>query len=270
MHILRLIFIAAAVGMLSAGCSSPDTRDTVGGDPPDGGFPTEAEPLNDGGLPTYKCRSATGPVKIDGLLDDAAWKDAPFSARFIRRRYSVPDMPPNIRTRMKMLHDKHNLYVGVECSDSDIWSTFTERDDPVMFEEAAVVFVDPLGNGRDYYGFYVNPLNAMLDLKLPSSTLEMRKKIWLECTRWNGEGIEHAVQVDGTVNKRNDEDSGWTLEIKLPFDTLGVRPMPGDSWRVQVGRIKKPRMSVIGVLSTWTNATVLHSAHDFGVLVFQE
>ena len=252
MTIQRLAFIIAAAQMFAAGCSQHDPN-----------------VLPRSGLPTYRCRFADEPVKIDGRLDDPAWKDAPFSAEFVRRRWKVLEMPPNVHTRMKMLHDESNLYIAIECRDSDIWSTFTGRDDPAMInEEAAVIYVDPLGNGRDYYGFFINPLNAMLDLKRLSGSLEMRRKIWLECTRWNGRGIEHAVHVDGTVHDRNDVDKGWTLEISLPFETLGVRPQDGDSWRVQVGRIKRPRSSGI-VFSFWSDARAFHVPRDFGVVVFQ-
>lgn len=258
MTLYRLPVFFVLMSVLAAGCSRPETREA-----------RNAINAAKRGLPTYRCRSASGPVKIDGLLDDAAWQDAPFSADFIRRRYEVPEMPANVHTRMKMLHDERALYIAVECKDSDIWGTFTELDDPVMFEEAVVIYVDPLGNGRGYYGFYINPLNAMLDLKRPDGSLEMRRRIWRECTRWNGEGIRHAVHVDGTVNKRSDVDNGWTLEMVLPFEALGVRPLAGDQWRVQVGRITRPRMSGI-VLSFWAETPMLHVPHYFGVLTFQQ
>jgi hypothetical protein len=250
----RFAFILIAAGV--AGCAGSGRRDII----------TAALDM---GLPTYRCRLAGGQIEIDGLLDDAPWQNAPFSADFIRRRYGVRQMPPGIRTRMKMLHDSHNLYIAIQCFDSDIWSTFTDRDDPVVFEEAAVVYVDPLGNGRDYYGIAVNPLNALLDLKRPDGSLDMSRRAWLECTRWNAEGIEHAVSVDGTVNERSDRDTAWTVEIKLPFDALGVRPLPGDAWRIQIGRNTRPRLSGI-VVSSWTDAVTLYSPNDFGVLVFQE
>ena len=103
MLISRLLLVVVAACLLGAGCSGPE---------PWG--PANAE------VPTYRCRLAAGPIKIDGSLDDPAWADAPFSADFIRRRVGVRIMPKNIHTRMKMLHDDGNLYVGVECRDSDI------------------------------------------------------------------------------------------------------------------------------------------------------
>lgn len=211
---------------------------------------------------------AQGPIKIDGLLDDPAWQDAPFSDDFLHFRLTVPEMPRKFGTHMKLLHDANNLYVAFDCVDSDIWSTFTNHDDPVMFEEAVLLHLDPLGNGRDYYGIYVNPLNAVLDVKRPGGAAEMSRRRWLECIQWNGAGIEHAVHVDGTVNKRGDVDNGWTVEIRVPFDTLGVRPKPGDCWLMQAGRMKKPRMSGT-VISTWTDTRNLYLPRDFGTLLFK-
>ncbi|NQT19802.1 MAG: carbohydrate-binding family 9-like protein [Planctomycetes bacterium] len=254
----RLLVVLILTILSAVGCSQPEA-----GNAPD------TIVLGDSSRPVYRCRLASGPVKIDGLLDDAAWEDAPFSAEFIRRTHVVPQMPASIGTRMKVLYDERALYIAVECKDSDIWSTFTQRDDPVVLEEAAVIYVDPLGNGRDYFGFHINPLNALVDLKRRSGTLETRPRIWRQWKSWNGEGIEHAVHVDGTVNKRGDVDNGWTVEIALPFDALGVRPRPGDQWRVQVGRMNRPRMGGI-VLSSWTKTSTLHMPSCFGVLVFQQ
>jgi len=249
-----LCILATSLAALAAGCAQVQQAD--------------AKPRSDGDRISYPCRIAAEPPAIDGSLDDPAWQDAPFSTDFINHRQEAPGLSPTLRTRAKLLYDDANLYVAIVCGDDDIWGTFDRRDDLVFLEEAAVVYLDPLSSGRDYYGSCVNPLNALFDLKRPSGTLDMTRRQGLECAAWNAEGFESAVSVDGTINKRSDQDTGWTVEMKIPFAALGMRPHPGDTWRMQVGRFDRPPSGGL-VVSSWTGAIILHDPHRFGVLLFR-
>jgi hypothetical protein len=60
---------------------------------------------------------------------------------------------------------------------------------------------------------------------------------------WELPGLEHAVQVDGTLNRPEIRDRGWTVEFALPWEGLkglmgGKRmpPRPGDSLRITAYR----------------------------------
>jgi len=222
-----------------------------------------APPARD--LPAYTCRAASQELKIDGDLSDPAWKDAPLTPPFALPFGSSLKTPG---TRMKILHDDCALYFAFECYDADIWCTFADRDDPVHLEEAIGLYVDPLGDGRDFYGFCINANNALLDLKRPSGAGVGTNK-WLEYVRWNAEGVEHAVKVQGTINSRNDTDTGWTLELKIPFDALEARPKPGDVWRLQAGRYEMPRYGGL-LVPTWSETTIMFDPRNFGKLIFTE
>ena len=239
------LVLVLAVAAIAAGCSVPEARVGVAA-------------LSPNSL-KYDCRPAKSTITIDGLLDDPAWQDAPFSEDFLVSS-AVRIMPDKLRTRMKVLYDDDSLYVALHTEDSDIWATYATRDDPVMYEKALLLNIDPLGNGRDYYGFYVNPLNTLLDLKQTGGGVEMSNRRWRKCVEWNGNGIEHAVHLDGTLNKRDDIDNGWTLELKVPFDAIGVRPAPGDVWLVQAGRI-----------DYWLGGKIISSwiKTGFGALIFR-
>src|SRR5262249_56633169 len=61
----------------------------------------------------YVCYRAPGPIRIDGRLDEAAWRAAPWSEEFVdiqgqRRRR------PRFRTRVKMLWDDRCLDLGAD------------------------------------------------------------------------------------------------------------------------------------------------------------
>jgi len=243
-NIAVLVFVAAAA--MLAGCSGPITSDGASRSRSD--------------QPLYQCRRAGGPITIDGSLDDPAWQDAPFSDLFFVSARGVRQMPDKLATRMKLLYDADSLYVAFDCEDGDIWSTFANHDDPVQFEKATLLNIDPLANGRSYVGIYINPLNAMLDLKATSGPPEISRRSWLQAIAWNGAGIEHAVQTRGTVNKRDDLDDRWTVEIRLPFSDLGVKPLPGDTWHIQAGRLDYWLGG--NIISGWTRS-------QFGDLTFR-
>ena len=247
------IVLMAAAAAIPA-CSGPNAN--VAGQP---GSANRAQ------QPIYDCRPATGTIVVDGAIDEPAWQNAPFSDVFLCDTFAVAagkarQLPDKLTTRMKTLYDSANLYVAIECEDSDIWASFAKHDDPIHFEKAALLNLDPLGNGRDYYGIYVNPLNAVLDLRSIGGRGQVSRKRWMESIRWNAKGVEHAVKVDGTINRRDDVDNKWTVELRVPFDDLGVRPMQGDTWRVNVGRMDYWLGSII--VSSWASA-------EFGTLVFK-
>jgi len=246
---VRVLGVAIQAGLLqAAGCAGPGAAVKQGG-----------AVVGSPGSPKYDCRPAAEPITLDGRLDEPAWQDAPFSEEFLVSS-TVRTMPDKLRTRMKLLYDKDSLYVGLQTEDSDIWCTYAGHDEPVMYEKALLFNVDPLGNGRDYYGFYVNPMNALLDIHAVGGVAEMSQRRWQKCVEWNAKGIRHAVQVDGTLNKRDDVDNGWTLELQVPFDAIGVRPAAGDAWLIQAGRIDYWLGGKI--MSSWTRAS-------FGALLFR-
>jgi Carbohydrate family 9 binding domain-like len=63
----------------------------------------------------YTCRRASSAIRIDGRLDDAAWRRAPWTARFVDIQ-GARQPRPRFRTRVKMLWDDAYLYVGAELA----------------------------------------------------------------------------------------------------------------------------------------------------------
>jgi hypothetical protein len=58
--------------------------------------------------------------------------------------------------------------------------------------------------------------------------------------RWNCPGLKIGIRVHGTLNNWQDTDTGWTLEVAIPFaslPTLDKRPPdPGTVWKFQLAR----------------------------------
>src|SRR5690348_687777 len=67
----------------------------------------------------YVCYRARDPIKIDGKLDDAAWRDAPWTDDFVDIEGDRRPRP-RFRTRAKMLWDEKYFYIGAELEEPHV------------------------------------------------------------------------------------------------------------------------------------------------------
>jgi hypothetical protein len=217
------------------------------------------------GRKRYVARRLKTPPKIDGKLDDAAWKDVAETTPFVN---TLSGAPVDQKTSAKIAYDDKNLYIAFSNQDSDIWANLTKHDDKLWTEEADEVMIDGDGDGKTYIELQVNPAGATFDSYLP--TYRKGQVDWES-------GMKAAVHVDGTLNKRDDTDKGWTVEIALPLEAVKGRaetgpkvpPKVGDVWRLNLYRMDTPKgQPQVG--SGWSPPLVpdFHALDRFGELVF--
>jgi hypothetical protein len=189
----------------------------------------------------YACRRAPSAVRIDGRLDDAAWQRAQWSAVFV----DIQDIQgrkqprPRFRTRVKMLWDDEYFYVGAELEEPHVWATLTEHDSVIFRDNDFEVFLNPSGDGRNYFEFEINALNTGWDLFLNKPYREGGKAD----NSWEIPGLRTAVAIQGTLNDGSDRDRGWTVELAFPWTAFASRapvrrPKPGEAWRVNFSRVE--------------------------------
>lgn len=187
----------------------------------------------------YVCYRASAPVQIDGKLDDAAWKKAPWTQYFVDIEGDARPKP-RFRTRAKMLWDDNYFYVAADLKEPHVWGTITNHDAVIFQDPDFEVFIDPDGDSHDYYEFEMNVLNTGWDLRLPKPYKDGGPAL----NEWEIPGLKTAVHVDGTINDPSDRDKGWTLEIAFPWKALGefsrtaAPPNEGDQWRVGFSRVE--------------------------------
>src|SRR5215831_21017831 len=162
---------------------------------------------------SYECRRAVRPMHIDGLLNDPDWKHAPWSESFVDIEGSAKPLP-RFRTRMKMLWDDGNLYIGAELEEPDIWATLTEHDSVIFHDNDFEVFLNPSGDSRNYFEFEINALNTSWDLFLPKPYREGGKAD----NSWEIPGLRSAVYIEGTLNDPRRRDRRWWVELAFPWD----------------------------------------------------
>ena len=177
-----------------------------------------------------ECRWATSPPKIDGLLDDAAWKNAQVVENFTSAWLPEGLRKPPTTTKARLLWDREYLYFAAEMEDWDVFANVTEQDGAIWTCDVFELFFKPAKDKTGYYEFEVNAANGKLDMFLPSRGAGGYNRHKTE----RGFHIESAVEVRGTLNNWSDKDKGWTVEGRIPwrdFISTGGRPAPGEVWQ---------------------------------------
>ncbi|MCP4676029.1 MAG: hypothetical protein GY854_11090 [Deltaproteobacteria bacterium] len=206
-------------------------------------------------------RAPSVPV-IDGEFENEdAWKGAVELGAFA---HTMTGDPVSRATTVRMMWDDKNLYVAMRAVDDYLKTRFTKHDDEVWKEDAFEVFLDPLGDKKDYYELQVSPAGVVFDSYLPAYRKNRNE--------WTSKMVAK-VTTDGKVNDDSDKDKGWTAELAIPFASLnkggGVPPQFGSKWRVNFFRVdittKKPRYSA------WSPPLRgdFHALDKFGEIVFQ-
>lgn len=186
-------------------------------------------PAND--LLEYNCPKVMTPPVIDGTLDDEAWKIAPTANLVLSEAGKIPVKTTTVR----MCWDDDNLYIAFDCADEDVWATLTKHDDPLYTEEVVEAFLSPDRDLTRHFEFVINPLNVTFDAEIHQ---EIGASDISVNAGWECAGLRTAVQVDGTVDDRTDIDRGWTVEVAIPFASLGrPTPEPGEEWLGNLYRI---------------------------------
>lgn len=158
----------------------------------------------------------TGPIDVDGKLDDPAWATAPVSDAFVQS-YPKPNAPATDPTQVRVLYDDDALYVGVRMFDAhpdSIVGQLTRRDPTSIYSDYVYVIVDSYHDRRTAFAFGVNPLGVQRDLLLFNDNDQD--------VNWDAVW-ESAATVDSL---------GWSAEFRIPFSQLRFGEMPANDQRV--------------------------------------
>jgi hypothetical protein len=245
-HLRLLCFVAAASPIL---LHAQDSR-----------FPC---PENE--VAHYTAYHINQPLKIDGRLDESVWRQAPRSPRF---KDILTGQPTLHSTYAAVLWDDTNLYVGYRIEEPFVRASFTTNNAPIWQENDVEIFIA----GRDaYYEFEINALNTTYEVffiwteayergGFAASPEFSRSNLvpfnGVDFTNhprgkrlghfdWHFPGKQTAVFVDGTLNKDDDHDRGWSVELAFPWkgmvwlakaDGRSAPPKEGDTWRIDFSR----------------------------------
>lgn len=174
-----------------------------------------------GAQPSIRVRRAARVPKLDGRLDDAAWKAAP--PQIVHAMAGG-----KAHTTVRLLHDAKNLYVAFECAEPDVAKMRTDpkgHDADIWNLECCEIFLDPTARRTSYLHFILGAS--------PGARYDGRQGFDPAATRedktWNP-AWQFAVHVDKAAKR-------WTAEAVIPFASLGVAaPKRGTTWAGNFGR----------------------------------
>jgi len=188
----------------------------------------------------YVCYQTSEPLQIDGKDTEPMWQNAPWTSSFIDIEGDSKPVPA-FQTQAKMLWDKEYFYFFAKLEEPHIWAKLTQRDAVIYYDDDFEIFIDPDGDGHNYYEFEVNAFNTLWDLFLTHPYYLKKDPNYL--FNWTIPNVKTAVHVEGTVNNPNDKDQFWSVEFAIPWDALEEMsgrqrlPKPGEQWRVNFSRV---------------------------------
>jgi Carbohydrate family 9 binding domain-like len=233
---------------------------------------------------TYTAPRVDHDITVDGRASEPAWQDAPWSSLFVDIEGSAKPAPRHA-TRVKMLWSERYLFVYAEMIEPHVWATLTQKNSVIYHDNAFEIFLDPSGNGENYYEFEINALGTLWELTLEKPYRRGGKPRH----GTNLPSLRSAVQVEGTLNDPRDLDRKWSCEIAIPLTELKqigvpavVPPEAGDVWRINFSRVqwrldvvegryvRRPRGTDPASNWVWSPIGVIdmHVPEKWGTLVF--
>ena len=170
--------------------------------------------------PTLRIGAASGALRIDGRLDDAAWAGAD-SIDGLTEIEPREGASPSGRTVIKVLAAADAIIIGVRADDPEpagIVAFARERDAALANEDHLKIVLDTYQDGRSGYIFAMNPNGARYDA--------------LVADRGEGEDANWDAVWEGRAARTA---TGWSAEIRIPAQSLLFRTGLAD-WGFNVQR----------------------------------
>jgi hypothetical protein len=179
--------------------------------------------------PSAEAKKVAKTIKIDGILNEASWKDAAPINNFIEFRPTAfkPESIQN-KTEAFIMYNNDGIYVGGKCYEATVDSISKE-----------LVGRDGFGN-NDYFGFvmdtyddkinafeyFVTPLGEQFDAKVTGNGNNGGEDF-----SWNAVWDSKCVI----------EKDGWTFEIFIPFSAIRFGKGATQKWGLNFFRNREKR-----------------------------
>ena len=169
--------------------------------------------------PAIQAIRLSRPVRIDGVLDDEAWRTATPVTRFLQRE-PEQGAPPRQSTEVWVAYDEDAIYFAARCHDlhpDSVLARLTRRDNDSR-SDAFYAFIDPLHDHRTGYYFGISAAGTLYDGAVYNDG-------WDDDT-WDGVW-EARARRDG---------EGWSAEMRVPFSQLRYQSGEAPVWGVNFKR----------------------------------
>ena len=169
------------------------------------------------GAASLAAARASGPIRIDGRLDDAAWNAATPATEFIQLD-PAEGQPVSERTEVRVLYDDEALYIGARLHDTGrVMTRLGRRDMTMEASDWLTVILDSYHDHRTAFGLEINPSGVRRD--------QTRSEVG-EDNSW-----DPVWEAKTTI-----DSAGWTAEMRIPFSQLRFNAAAEQTWGIQVER----------------------------------
>lgn len=181
-------------------------------------FATHAQSTAQKSLPAKR---TTATIKIDGRIDEPAWKEAVPATQLIEWR-PTPDRVEDStnRTVVYLLYDNTSVYIGGYCYErtKDSISRELIGRDLVGVNDFVGIIFDTYYDKINGVGFYVTPYGEQYDAKYSNSGNE--DDSWNSV--WDSEAEIH--------------EDGWSFEMRIPYSALRFSNRENQNWGLNITR----------------------------------
>jgi hypothetical protein len=183
-------------------------------------------------------------IKIDGILDEAAWQNAGIAKDFFMK-WPNDEGRPKRQTEVRFTHDEEFIYIGIKALDTNFYIAQTLKRDQGMYESDAVsIAIDPVNQRTNGFIFSITPYNVQTeDLVTVGQSDEQMSFSW--DNKWFSATSRH--------------ETYWIAEIAIPFSTLRFKE-GNKRWGLNILRSDLKNNEY----SSWTDMPLNFSFFDFG------
>lgn len=168
--------------------------------------------------PTLEAIRIDGSIKIDGVLDDEGWQDAPVGSDFTNLQ-PVPDLKPQQKSEVQVVYNDDGFYVGMmlyDASPDSILMELTERDNLGNTDWVAIS-LDPYNSGNNGFAFLTTPANVQYDAQYSADG---------EDDNWDAVWVSKATILD----------NGWSVEYFIPYSAIRFPKSDVQEWTINFVR----------------------------------
>jgi hypothetical protein len=171
---------------------------------------------------------AQGSITLDGDTDDPGWRGPTARTQPFVGADGVTAARPD--TEARIVWGDGYLYLNLYAADEDIHATATKPDSLAPGDDDFhLVFTDRTAVRT----FDVSPIGVVTDgLQRVGSSAPPDLS-------WDSHA-HTSHEVDGTPNRSTDHDEEWVIEMAIPFESLGLRGVPGERIGLSMHRCDTP------------------------------
>jgi len=165
--------------------------------------------------------AVTGEIRVDGLLDEEAWRRATPVTGFVQAE-PLEGQPSTEPTEVRVALDRATLYIAAFCRDRAPGSgivTQIREDFGNSDQDTFEVILDTFADRQNGFVFMTNRAGSRADQQITNEGRQTNSTwdaVWFVATR--------------------DTDEGWTVEMAIPFNSLRFEPGATARWGINFSR----------------------------------